>query len=217
MTAPEVELRRVWHRVVGGGHDHHLDSVLARHREPHRHYHTATHVVRVCRHVDLIAAAHPVPDTDAVLAAAVYHDAVYDTTAAHGHNERASAALAAQVLHDVGWTASRCAEVERLIGLTVGHPVADGFADHDPAGAVLVDADLAILGADPADYSAYVTGVRAEYGHVGDEAWRTGRAAVLLGFLDRSAIYATTTMRAERESRARANLTAELASLGAIG
>ena len=52
---------------------------------------------------------------------------------------------------------------------------------------MLLDADLAVLGSEPAAYQAYVTGVRAEYGHVDDAAWATGRAAVLRGLLDRPA------------------------------
>ena len=78
--------------------------------------------------------------------------------------------------------------------------------------AVLVDADLAILGADPAGYSTYVTGVRL-YRHVSDEEWRSGRAAVLEAFLERPTIYSTPTGRDRWETRARANLAAELAGL----
>jgi predicted metal-dependent HD superfamily phosphohydrolase len=55
--------------------------------------------------------------------------------------------------------------------------------------------------------------VRAEYRHVTDDEWRIGRAAVLEGFLERPAIYSTPTARDRWETRARANLTAELASL----
>ena len=78
---------------------------------------------------------------------------------------------------------------------------------------MLFDADLAILGSSPAEYQAYVTGVRAEYAHVDDAGWRSGRATVLRTFLDRQQIYVTPTMRAARERRARANLAAELAAL----
>jgi membrane glycosyltransferase len=80
--------------------------------------------------------------------------------------------------------------------------------------AIVLDADLAILGADPAEYQAYVNGVRAEYAHVDAAGWRTGRAAVLRHFLGLTAIYRTPTMRVARERRAQANLTAELAALG---
>jgi len=90
---------------------------------------------------------------------------------------------------------------------TAGHVAADVDA------AVLLDADLAILGAEPAAYSAYVHGVRLEYHHVAPPQWVVGRAAVLRSFLDRPAIFATPHMAATREARARANLSAELATL----
>jgi predicted metal-dependent HD superfamily phosphohydrolase len=70
-----------------------------------------------------------------------------------------------------------------------------------------------VLGSDPAAYQAYVTGVRAEYGHVTDADWRAGRAALLRRFIARPAIYATKTARDRWERRARANLVAELATL----
>lgn len=209
MTSPEVELRRVWHRIAGRRDDSAFEALMGRHREPHRRYHTATHVVWVCRHVDDLVGAHPVPDVEVLLAAALFHDAVYDPTAAAPSNEVHSAALAAHVLGEVGWAAGRVGELVRLVELTAGHEPDHG----DVAGAVLVDADLAVLGGDAASYAAYVTGVRAEYSHVDDAAWRDGRAAVLRHFLDRPAIYATPTMRAGREHRARANLSAELATL----
>ena len=70
-------------------------------------------------------------------------------------------------------------------------------AAHDPTSpdeAVLCDADLAVLAADPATYTAYATGVRAEYAHVDDAAWRAGRAAVLRAFLDRPVLFHTAAM-----------------------
>ena len=88
-------------------------------------------------------------------------------------------------------------------------------AGHDadsPAAAVLLDADLAVLGAGEDDYRTYVDGVRAEYDFVDDLTWRAGRSAVLQSFLDRKRIYATTVM-ATREEQARHNLGTELAAL----
>jgi predicted metal-dependent HD superfamily phosphohydrolase len=227
VTSPEVELRRAWHRLAGRRADDVFDGLLARHREPHRRYHTATHVMWVCRHVDRLAQVHPVADLDAVRAAALFHDAVYDPRSST--NERDSADLADRRLRELDWPTARRAHVRALIEATRHHlpgapgdgvPVdATGPADTGPAAtgpadtAVLLDADLAVLGAPANDYLAYVAGIRAEYGHVGDDAWRDGRAAVLEAFLGRSSIYATSTMRAERERRARANLRAELAAL----
>lgn len=207
MTSPEVELRRVWHRVVGRGHDDAMEGLLARHREPHRRYHTATHVMWVCRHVDRLAAVEPVADLDAVLTAALFHDAVYDPTA--GGNEEASALLAGRCADELGWAPSRRAEVERLVRATADHAAADTDTD----AAVLIDADLSVLAAHPTAYTAYAVAVRAEYAHVDAAQWASGRAAVLRALLDRDHLFHTAHMRATAESRARANISAELATL----
>ena len=77
---------------------------------------------------------------------------------------------------------------------------------------MLLDADLAILSADPSAYEAYVRGVRGEYAHVDDAAWRVGRGAVLRSLLAPECRYSTATF-VGRDARARANLTAELVTL----
>ena len=146
------------------------------------------------------------------MAAAFYHDAIYEPT--HPANERASARLARRDLGAIAesagsrWTKARVEAIGTMIEGTNRHT---DPPDLDTA--VLYDADLAVLGADVAGYETYVTGVRAEYRHVTDDEWRTGRGAVLEAFLGRSAIYATATARAWWEERARANLTAELTTL----
>lgn len=247
MTAPEVELSRVWRRLVSTGHgraaDAAFDALLARHREPQRRYHTTTHVMWVLRHVDEMAAQVDRPgsvDIDAVRAAALFHDAIYDPRSST--NEADSAVLAGEVLTHLGWAAPRVERVQQLIRATAGHVDAPdtahtgsggtgagtGVGDGTDTGGgtgtgdgvtldldILLDADLAILGAEPNDYRAYVAGVRTEYGHVDAAGWRAGRSAVLRQFLDRTTIYRTRWMRDARERRARANLAAELATLDA--
>ena len=207
MTAPEVELRAAWHAIAARGHEHHLEGLLLRLAEPHRRYHTAVHVMWVVRR---LSAAPDHLDRAALVLAALYHDAIYDPRAASPANEVASADLAAVVATDLGWEPQRVALVHRLILATAhlepadhsesgdGFESGDGLDEHERT---LVDADLAILGAEPADYSAYVAGVRAEYSHVSDSEWRAGRSAVLQHLLQNPALSA----------RARANLTAELA------
>ncbi|HQY14455.1 MAG: hypothetical protein KAY11_06275 [Ilumatobacteraceae bacterium] len=211
MSAPEVELRAAWRQLVGNANeprlDQLLDQLLASHREEHRHYHTATHVMWVLRHIaHMLAAGEQATDAAAIRLAALYHDAVYDPSATD--NEARSAQLAGEAGAALGWPAARRQVVQRLVEATAAHQP----RDRDEA--VLIDADLAILGASPNDYAAYVRGVRAEYAHVPESAWRTGRAAVLRGFLARPHLFTTTCMRDAREARARANIAAELAQLG---
>ena len=208
MSDRELELEVAWQRHVTTDRTL-LDKLLARHREKHRRYHTAAHVAWVIRHVDELASVEPIDHLDEVVAAAFYHDAVYEPT--YPANERASARLARRDLASIGWDADAVERVASTIEATEHGATGAGGDTGDTA--VLLDADLAILGADPAGYSAYVTGVRAEYRHLTDDEWRTGRAAVLQQFLDRPAIYSTPTARGRWETRARANLTAELAGL----
>lgn len=204
----DAELRHAWgaHVSASAAGAGELDEVLGAHRQAHRRYHGIRHVTWVVRHVLDLARHEPVDDLGALVAAACYHDAVYEPRAAD--NEARSAAWAERALLDLGWNPGRAAAVGRLIDLTATHDAAPATD-----GAVLVDADLAVLGTEPAAYQAYVTGVRAEYGHVADDAWRTGRAAVLTGFLDRAQIFHTGTGRDRWEARARANLAAERAGL----
>ena len=208
MAWVEEELRDRW--AVDAGRSRAavaaFESLLGRYREPQRRYHGVAHVLRVLRTIDEL-----LPEADAIEPAAIrlaawYHDAIYDPRAPAGHNEAASAALAERDLGALGQPAERVAAVRRLVLVTAGHDPADGDE------AVLCDADLAVLAADPATYTAYATGVRVEYGHVDDAAWRQGRAAVLRTFLDRPVLFHTPTM-ARRDAAARANLAAELATL----
>jgi predicted metal-dependent HD superfamily phosphohydrolase len=208
MAGVEEELRDRWAVDAGRGRaaETTLDSLLGRYREPHRRYHGVAHVLRVLRTLDDVLAVTAVADPAAVRLAGWYHDAIYDPRAEAGRNEEASAALAERDLGVLHQPAERVSAVARLVVVTATHEPAS------PDEAAVCDADLAVLAADPATYTAYATGVRAEYAHIDEAGWRTGRAAVLRAFLARPVLFHTAAM-AGRDAAARANLTAELASL----
>jgi predicted metal-dependent HD superfamily phosphohydrolase len=206
MTSPETDLEVAWRRYISD--DLQLfDRLMKRHREKHRRYHTAIHVAWVIRHVEELAQVEPVDHHDEVIAAAFYHDAIYEP--AYPANERASARLARRDLAGLEWSEERAERVAALVEATQHGTACAPTGDT----AILVDADLAILGADPATYVTYVSEVRSEYRHVDDEAWSEGRAAVLQGFLDRPTIFSTPTGRDRWESNARMNIAGELAGL----
>jgi predicted metal-dependent HD superfamily phosphohydrolase len=212
MVSPvAADLLERWTGLVGAGAEAVGRDLLTRWSEPHRAYHDAAHLRAVLDAVDLLA-GHAV-DPAAVRLAAWFHDAVYEGEA--GADEEASAVLAERVLPSVGVPRDRVAEVARLVRLTAGHDPEPGDAD----GAVLCDADLAVLGSDPEDYAAYVAAVRRDYAAVPDEAFRAGRAAVLERLLGLDPLYRTATARRLWADRAAANLSAELDRLrgGASG
>jgi predicted metal-dependent HD superfamily phosphohydrolase len=180
-------------------------ALLARYAEPARSYHNLTHLDEVLRNVDELADVAQAPDV--VRLAAWFHDAVYDPRAAD--NEERSADLAQSMLAAMRVDDGLVAEVARLVRLTAGHDP----AEDDPDGAVLCDADLAILASDKSRYAAYAAGVRAEYAHVPDGDFAQGRAAVLRQLLGQRSLFRTPTAHAAWEAAARTNVTAELARL----
>ncbi|MGS2805497.1 HD domain-containing protein [Nocardia sp. MW-W600-9] len=180
-------------------------GIIARYSEPHRHYHTAEHLRAMLGAIDELADS--AADIDAVRYAAFFHDAIYAVDRAD--NEERSADLARDVLESLGAGQTLVDEVVRLVLLTRGHDSEAGDAN----GAVLCDADLVVLGSEPASYAAYTTAVRTEYAHVPDDLFRAGRASVLRAIANQPVLYRTPAARARYEERARANLAAELAQL----
>jgi predicted metal-dependent HD superfamily phosphohydrolase len=209
-----------------------FDDLVGRYRQPHRRYHGLRHVVWVLRHSRRLEDAIPACadpanryDAEVVTAAAWFHDAIYDPRA--GDNEERSASLADQRLASLGWEPQRCALVAELVTATAGHladpDAADGSGAPDGSGdggrpgllerGILLDADLAVLGAEPAAYAAYVNGVRSEYGHLPEAEWTAGRARLVERLLGRRRLFATEPAAAWWGERAQANLAAELAGL----
>ncbi|MFD2351478.1 hypothetical protein ACFSTC_22470 [Nonomuraea ferruginea] len=98
--------------------------------------------------------------------------------------------------------------MSRLVRLTAAH---DTLAEGDRDGAVLCDADLAVLGGD--GYADYAAKIRQEYAHVPGELFRRGRAQVLRRLLAVPRLYRTPPARELWEARAREAVSAELAEL----
>ena len=106
---------------------------------------------------------------------------------------------------------------DRGAALSAARSAVQEARSHDPVfgrdAALLLDIDLAILGAAPARFDEYERQVRAEYAHVAEADFRAGRARVLAGFLARPRLYATEAFHGALEQRARANLARSLATL----
>ncbi|HWQ87322.1 phosphohydrolase [Brevundimonas sp.] len=184
------------------------DELITRYGEPHRRYHTMTHIEDCLAQV---AASTDFSDEDRSLmdAAIWFHDAIYDAT--RHDNEAESAKLAVERLSAAGAEQAFIHEVSRLILLTAGHSV----APDDAIGARLVSIDLSILGASPERYDAYAAAIRYEYGHVPEPLYRAGRAAVLGRFLESGRLFADPVWAERFEAPARANLSREIAALTA--
>ena len=174
-----------------------------------RHYHGLAHIEAMLALAEEYRGL--LDDPEAVEAAIWFHDAIYDSRAKD--NEAKSAELAEKRLSG-RIDPHRLARIAAMINATATHqlpPLRDSDAVNDAA--LLLDMDLAILGAEPAAFDAYEKAVRLEYGWVEEPMWRAGRASVLQNFLARSHIFYTQSFRDRFEARARKNLERSLASL----
>lgn len=206
MSAPPLVGFEAWAALAGDSPTSRTEwaAVVEAWSEPHRRYHGLAHLAAVLGLVGELAGA--ATDPAAVRLAAWYHDVAYDPRRDDNEAvsaERARAGLRGLVADD------RVAEVARLVLLTAGHDPEPGDAN----GAVLCDADLAVLAGPPEAYAAYASAVREEYAHLPDEVFVPGRAAVLGHLLALPALYRLPAVAADWTPRARANLTAELTLL----
>lgn len=198
--------------------------LIAAYTHPDRHYHNLHHIDRV------LTILHPLgqrnyrfsttegerslpalQDPISVSLAAWFHDFIYDSQASD--NELQSAKAAKQLLTKIDasvWPiAPKIDRIQQLILATSTHQ-----ADlNDPDLCIFLDADLAILGADPVRYQAYSLAIRREYSWVSDADYRAGRMRVLANFLERDRLYYTDFLADRLESIARLNLKNEIAWL----
>lgn len=179
--------------------------LLARYRESHRAYHTVQHLDECFGWLDRVEA--DAYDPHLVSLALWYHDAVYDPHAPD--NEQASADLASSDLRSAGAAPSVVSAVSDLI-LATRHTALPPAGDPT----LLVDIDLAILGAPPSRFAEYEDQIRQEYRWVPGPIFRRRRAEILRAFLARPRLYHTELLHGELEQPARDNLAAALSKLG---
>jgi predicted metal-dependent HD superfamily phosphohydrolase len=180
-----------------------FDRLVAAYTHPDRHYHNLAHIQSVLATL----ARFTIQDPIAASLAAWFHDFIYDPQSAD--NEIQSAKAAKELLINLDLAIDRIDRVERLILATAGHRV----DPEDPDLCVFLDADLAILGANPVTYQDYARSIRREYNWVPDFEYRAGRSRILASFLQRDRLYYTPQLFDELESIARLNVQQEIDSL----
>lgn len=207
--ALDPALIRSWTRLWGGlgaSGDGVLlrDQLVAAWSEPQRRYHTVRHLLDCLALLEpaLHLAEHPAE----VEIALWFHDAILDLKAKD--NEARSAEWAEQALSAADIASDVRGRVHDLIMATRhdAQPVATDAK-------LLVDIDLAILGADAERFDEYEVQVRQEYAWVPALLFRRSRREILTGFLARPTIYGTDWFRERFEASARRNLARSIARL----
>lgn len=179
-------------------------AVLACYDEGHRAYHTRQHLDEclillqeardLCRHPDEVALA------------LWFHDAVYDPHQAD--NEARSADWLCRMASDAG---VEPAGIERMHALVMATCHAATPESQDAR--VLVDIDLAILGAQQQRFDEYEQQVRREYQWVDAAIYRKVRGKLLGEFLARISLYSTPQFKQRFEAAARSNLERSIGQL----
>jgi predicted metal-dependent HD superfamily phosphohydrolase len=187
--------------------------LIAAYTQPDRHYHNLNHIYHLLTILERFDRENSpnsehLQDSSSVILAAWFHDFVYDPQAAD--NEIQSAEAATELLANLHVSLDLDLDrIERLILATQGHQIDPDDADL----CIFLDADLAILGADPVRYAAYMRSIRHEYDWVDEASYRTGRSRVLASFLQRDRLYYTDLLFDELEAIARVNLQQEISLL----
>jgi predicted metal-dependent HD superfamily phosphohydrolase len=133
--------------------------------------------------------------------AAWLHDVIYDSKASD--NEERNALYAERLCGQLA--ISEGPLVAALIRKTKTHDAGD-----DADAQVLIDADLAMLGAREPVYRDYAGKIRREYAWVPEADYRKGRRRVLESFLSRPSIYH---LLGQLEEPARHNIASEISRL----
>ena len=192
--------QRMWDALEAQRIDRGLfNRLLAAYSEGQRHYHTLQHLRECLAHCEAAASLERRPGE--VELALWFHDAVYDPRRAD--NEERSAEWAARSVRAAGCPEEVAQRVEALVLATRSHAAA---SDADADTRLLLDIDLAILGAAPARFAQYEQQIRAEYAHVPPAEFAARRRRILAGFLARPRIFLTDAFHDALEARARDNL-----------
>ncbi|MBD9470777.1 N-methyl-D-aspartate receptor NMDAR2C subunit [Pseudoxanthomonas sp. PXM01] len=190
--------QRAWTGIGAAGEGSALfEQLKTAYAEPQRHYHTLQHLGECLAAFDGAqgSAEHP----HAVEMALWFHDAIYDVK---GHdNEQRSADWARDALLAAGVGSESAQHVHDLVMATRHTAVPQGRDEQ-----LLVDIDLSILGAERTRFDEYEQQIRKEYSYVPGFLFRRKRKEILLGFMERPAIYSTPHFHAALEARARDNL-----------
>jgi predicted metal-dependent HD superfamily phosphohydrolase len=184
------------------------DVIAPYHTDSHRAYHNFTHIAHLLDLIETHGAACNV-DPITLNLVAWFHDIIYNPK--KKNNEEKSAQIAEQWLPKMGIETTVIEHVAHIIRRTANHT--QNTANDSRETLFFLDADLGILGSEPAGYEAYHQAIRQEYKHVPSLLYKPGRRKVLAQFVNAEFIFRTEPFRTLYETKARQNLTAEIALL----
>jgi predicted metal-dependent HD superfamily phosphohydrolase len=152
-----------------------ISNLLAAYQEPQRRYHTLQHIDECLSLLSqcIGACQHP----DEVALAIWYHDVVYKP-GAKDNEERSAARACAELLA----LRLKPESVDRISAMVLATKHHKANSAQNPDEQVLIDIDLAVLGAEPERFAEYSRQIRAEYAYVPWKEYVSVRRKVLQHF-----------------------------------
>lgn len=198
MSLLQTSWQRCWHALSATGDGAaHFQWLMNAYQQPQRKYHTLQHLEECLRLLD--ANFHLAERPAEVEMALWFHDAVYDVKGSS--NEAQSAQAATDALLPAGVDQAAIERIGELI-LATRHAVLPTGTDQQ----LLVDIDLAILGAEPQRFAEYELQIREEYRWVPKAEFCRKRSEILQMFLARTPLYHTPPLRQQLQEQAHGNL-----------
>ena len=172
-------------------------ALHAAYSEKRRFYHTVDHIDAMLTHFDGVK--HIAKRPEELELAIWFHDAIYKSLSKTNELDSANWAQAFLASHGYGE-----AGIERVHNLIMATLHNGSVKSHDEQ--LIVDIDLAILGAPPAVYDQFERNVRKEYRLVPWFIYRKKRKELLQSFLSNASIFNLDPFKENYESTARYTL-----------
>lgn len=179
-------------------------QLIAAYRDPTRFFHGVSHLVECLRLWREWRDHASKPDEIAI--ALWFHDALYDT--ARHDSEARSARWALDALTAGGIPFDT---VRRIRDLVIATRPNESPSSDDAR--LIIDIDMAVLGASPGRYEQYEADLQREHGHMAEFIYRRKRLEILKSINNRQRIFQSDPARAALESQARENLARSISRL----
>lgn len=180
------------------------DTLHAAYSEKHRFYHTVDHIDAMLTHFDGVKEIAEKPEE--LELAIWFHDAIYKPLSKTNELDSANWAQAFLTAHSYGK-----ADIERVHNLIMATMHNGNVKTPDEH--LIVDIDLAILGAPPEVYDQFERNVRKEYRLVPGFIYRKKRKELLRSFLSSGSIYNLELFNERYEDQAKQNLRSAIGTL----
>jgi len=188
--------------------------LLTTYTEPHRHYHTTTHVTTMLQHLEY--SLPQINNPTAVTLAIIFHNWEYIPHSPPRFNEEQSIVHFEFFAAELPLPSPLIQTVKKYILATISHKL-DAEDGEDGDLRLFLDFDLEVLGRERGAYEIYREQIRKEYVNLRDEVYREGRKCVLERLLARDRLFFSERFYERFEKRARENLMWEIGILKGQG